>query len=231
MGIIGIVASIETELTYIKNAMKLEDEVNYSNFKFYFGYYNGLKIVLSSSGIGQVNSSCCTQIMIIKFGVNCIINIGIGMSIRNDVNVCDIVIGHNVEYMYEINSYTKKAFPVYKEFNADEGLTKIAIEAFSSIELKECNYHIGRIISSDNFNLGIEEKKKILKKYDPCCIDVEGAAVAHTCYLSNIPFCVVKGIYMDTENSDIDFYDELYNISAHNASRFIIKMLNIIRIL
>ena len=231
MGSIGIIAATEKELIYIKNIIKIEEEFRYGKFSFYFGYYRGLKIVLSASGIGQVNSSCCTQIMIMKFEVSCIINIGNGISIRNDVNICDIVIGKNIEYINEISSYTKEVFPFNKVFEGDEFLTKIAIEAFSNIELKECNYHIGRIISSDNLNLYIEEKKGFLKGYNPCCIDMESVGIAHTCCINNIPFCVIRSIFISTEYDDIGFYDELYNISTYNVSSFIIKMLNIIGIL
>ena len=53
---------------------------------------NGVEVVIVRSGIGKVNAGICTQILVDDYGVDCVINTGIAGSLRNEINIGDIVI-------------------------------------------------------------------------------------------------------------------------------------------
>jgi len=61
---IGIVGAMNIEVELIKKKITVEDEKQYAGFAFYLGKYKDLKIVLTSCGVGKVNASSCTQILI-----------------------------------------------------------------------------------------------------------------------------------------------------------------------
>ena len=56
------------------------------------GNIDGSPIVVVRSGIGKVNAGLCTQILIDRYGVDLVINTGIAGSLRNEIDIADIVI-------------------------------------------------------------------------------------------------------------------------------------------
>ena len=48
------------------------------------------------------------------------------------------------------------------------------------------------IASGDQFIAGGEKKNFIVSNFHPLCVEMEGCAVAHTCYKNNVPFVVVR---------------------------------------
>jgi len=80
MKTIGIIGAMDVEIELIKNKMTVENEKQYAGFTFYLGKYKCLNIVLTTCGVGKVNASSCTQILIDRFNVTEIINTGIAGS-------------------------------------------------------------------------------------------------------------------------------------------------------
>lgn len=228
MKIIGILGAMELEIIYLREVMKIEDVVKYAGFNFYVGSYEGLKLIVVESGIGKVNAACCTQILITKFNVSHIINYGTAGSLRPDIRICDIVIGHSVLYHDISKTQLKTTFPFKEKFYADDYLEKITVEAFSKIELKECNYHLGVVVTGDEFISNPSKKKKIIADNNGCCVDMEAAAIAHSCYLNKIPFIAIKCVSGNFEESTCEYNTELDHIAAYSAARFTIRVLNIL---
>ena len=52
----------------------------------------------------------------------------------------------------------------------------------------------GRVVSGQRFVSELSTKKLINEKMQADCIEMEGAAVAHACYLHNIPFVIIRSI-------------------------------------
>ena len=93
---VGIIAAMPEEMDAIKLKMKNIKEIDIFNLKFYEGKIENQKIVLVKCGVGKVNAARTTQIMIDKFDMDYIINIGSAGSINDDVDYGDIVIGKYV---------------------------------------------------------------------------------------------------------------------------------------
>jgi adenosylhomocysteine nucleosidase len=56
-------------------------------------------------------------------------------------------------------------------------------------------------------------------------VEMEGAAIGHTCYVNNIPFVVIRSISdMADENMNSD-YDKFEKIAIQNSISILIKML------
>lgn len=229
MKTIGILGAMDMEIIYIRDAMEVEEEIEYAGFNFYVGSYKGLRAVVSVCGMGKVNASCCAQILAAKFNVTHMINFGIAGSLQSDVHICDIVVGHNVTYHDVGKMQMKNTFPFKEEFIADEYLEMAAIEAFSNIELKECNYHVGRIVTGDRFILDKEKSQAIIKEYNPKCVEMEGAAIAHVAFLNKIPSIVIRGICSNSNEKATEFTTELDHIAAYNVARFTMRILDIIK--
>ena len=90
---IGIIFAMKEELD--ETIKMLKDPIVHSiyNLKIYECKKENVTLFLVESGIGKVNATRTTQILIDKMNVDCILNIGVAGSISRDVNKCDIVVG------------------------------------------------------------------------------------------------------------------------------------------
>ncbi len=225
---IGIIFAMKEELEEFIN--KIEILKNYSIFdlNFYEARIKNLKIILAECGVGKVNAARTAQILIDNMDVDYIINVGVAGSISKDLNIGDIVIGQKlVQHDFDITAFSheKGYIPnVGVYIFSDDYLVKLANKVGNDI--KTINFVCGTIASGDIFCTELAMGQKINKKFNALCVEMEGAAVAHACYLSNIPFLIIRSISDSPNNDNVKTYDEFLKESCKKVSEFLILMLN-----
>ncbi len=152
-----------------------------------------MECVLVECGIGKVNAARSTQILIDNMKVECIINIGVAGGVSKELDICDIVVGEKiVQHDFDLTgfSHEKGYIPnVGKYIKSDEYLVKIAMDNCEGIKV-----HKGVIASGDIFVTEEKMSDKINTKFDALCVEMEGASIAQVCYLSHVPFLVIRSI-------------------------------------
>ena len=60
------------------------------------------------------------------------------------------------------------------------------------------------------------------------CVEMEGAAVAHTCVANNVPYLILRCIsdIADKENAAMLSYEEFSKKAAFLSSRFVLKLIS-----
>jgi adenosylhomocysteine nucleosidase len=109
-------------------------------------------------------------------------------------------------------------------FKADEGILKI-FENFKDDNAFEYNVYLGRIGSGDRFISSKEEKDRIWNTFGAYAADMEGAAIAHTCYLNKIPFVVIRSISDNADGEAEISYNEFKDIAANNSGKILEYMI------
>lgn len=222
---IGIIGAMDEEIYVILSEMNNISEYNINNIKFYKGKIYDKDLVLVKSGIGMVNASIITTLLIKEFDVNKILFSGVAGSLNKNINVGDIVIADSlVEYMfdatefgYEIGQIPRMENSVFKSENLLNKIRDI---------LKNDSIFYGKILSGDKFVSNLEEKEKIGKKFDALAVDMESAAVAHCAYILGVEFAIIRSI-SDSLNSDsVMEYAEFVNVAAMNSKEILLKLLN-----
>ena len=56
--------------------------------------------------------------------------------------------------------------------------------------------------------------KKINTKFNALCVEMEGASIAQVCYLSHIPFLIIRSISDVPNNDNVITYEEFLNSSS-----------------
>ena len=82
--------------------MKNIKTYNIAGYDFYKGKINDIKVIISKTLVGTINSTMATTIGIINFHPNIVINQGIAGAHREDIHIGDIIIG---EKCCNINAY------------------------------------------------------------------------------------------------------------------------------
>ena len=193
----GIIGAMESEVNAIYAQMENKEIVEYNGIKFYKGSLYGKDVVVIQCGIGKVNAALCTQLLILKFGVDKVVNTGIAGATGTDLNIYDFVVSTETVYHdfdTQFFGYKLGQVPGLPEtFKADEKLVESVVSAFNNSKLSsEHKIRTGLIASGDQFIAGGEKKNFIVSNFHPLCVEMEGCAVARTCYKNNVPFVVVR---------------------------------------
>jgi len=177
--------------------------------------------ILVRAGIGKVNAARTTQILIDKFDIEYIINLGSAGGLNDKLSIGDIVIGEKiVQHDFDVTAFGReKGFipETGKFFESDIKLLNI----FENINLDDAKILKGTIASGDIFYTNNELKQSIRKEFNADCVEIEGAAIAQVCYLNNIPFVVIRSISDNANNGAHMDYEKFTPIAVKNSSNCI----------
>lgn len=220
---IGIIGAMEKEIVNLKEKISVVSVRNIIGLDYYIGTLHGNNVVLVRAGIGKVNAAICAQVLIDQFAVDAIINTGIAGAIEKDLKIGDVVISNDaVQHDFDTTVFGDEPGQITGVdeiyFKADDELIK---RAYSAVQELGYTAHIGRVSSGDQFINTIEAKERIWKIFKSKCCEMEGAAIAHTCYLNKIPFLVIRVISDNADEGNCDNYESFCVDAANKASEVV----------
>ena len=226
---LGIIGAMEVEVKELREMMENPQAQTVAGMTFYQGTIKGKEVVVVRSGIGKVNAGICSQILVDRYQVEGIINTGIAGSLRNEINIGDIVLA-TVAVQHDVDA-TGFGYPLgeipqmgIKEFPADEKLRALAEECSKKTN-PDIQVFCGRVASGDQFISNKEKKNWIQDNFDAYCTEMEGAAIVQTAYLNNIPYLVVRAISDKADDSANMDYSEFEAKAVKNSVRLMAAMI------
>ena len=222
---IGIIGAMDEEVISLKRKMNVTEQREIAGMEFFIGTVGEKEVVVVRCGIGKVNAAVCTQILADIFNVEYVINTGVAGGLNPDLNIGDIVVSSDtVEHDMDASAVgnPRGEIPRMKKtyFEADQKLIDAAKAAAENLK-GDHKVFVGRIASGDQFICSMRVKEDIYTTFTAYCAEMEGAAIAHTCFLNQIPFVVIRAISDKADHSaDVNF-EEFVDVAARNASRMI----------
>jgi len=225
---IGIIGAMEEEIALLQQKSNIISEEQIIDLTFYKGTLHNKNMILVKSGIGKVNAALCTQILIDRFHVDCVINVGVAGAVYKQLSIGDIVISEDaVQHDMDTSVFGDPIgiIPRMKEsyFKADKTLIDLAKKCSTTLTSK-ARIFTGRIASGDQFISTPQGKQKIWQTVQGYCAEMEGAAIAHACYVNHIPFVIIRSISDDAEDKSHIAYEQFVKIAAENSSELLEKM-------
>ena len=165
-------------------------------------------------GVGKINATRATQILIDKFNVKSVINYGTAGSIDPSLNISDIVIAKSCVQA----DADCTVFGVQKgKFEHEDELYITADTKYLSIikeklEKKGCKVLLENIATFDQFVVDTQINNKLREEFNVVCADMESVAIAIVCKACNVPFAIIRGISnVLGEDEPIESYEEFKN--------------------
>jgi adenosylhomocysteine nucleosidase len=225
---IGIIGAMDVETDMLKNEMALDKMLEMAGMSFYAGTLRNSEVVVVTCGIGKVNAAICTQILINKFNVKSIINTGVSGGLNENLKIGDLVIStdcmeHDFDvtvFGYELGVIPRQAESVYK---ADHQLVEMAYKAGKNYS--DHSVYKGRIVSGDQFISSQEKKQFLIDTFDAYTTEMESAAIAHTCYLNQRPFVIIRAISDQANGEAPESFDEFAQHAAVISNKIVLAML------
>lgn len=53
-----------------------------------------------------------------------------------------------------------------------------------------------------------KERYKLIEDYEPLCVDMESAGVAHVCHVNDIPFLVIRSIFDSADEKGSESFEK-----------------------
>ena len=227
--IIGIISAMDEELAILLKDMDVTEKKVKANKTFHKGKLWGKDVVAVVSGIGKVNAAICAQILISEYNVGTIINVGVAGGIGMDIYPGDVVVAENlVQYDMDTTAFGDKHGQIPRldtfDFKCDENLVSVCTKACDEIE--GFNTFLGRIVSGDKFVASVDTIKWLEEEFDAKAVEMEGASIAHVCYLNNIPFVVIRSISDNANNGAHMDYEKFTPIGVRNSTTILKGMID-----
>ena len=226
---IGIIGAMEEEVAALKATMKVEEVLEKASMTFVKGSLCGKDVVVVRSGIGKVNAGICAQILIDMFGVDALINTGVAGSLDAAIDIGDIVISTDaVQHDMDASTFGDPVGQIPRldtfSFPADERLVQAAKLANEEVNT-DIHTFTGRVVSGDQFIAGEEKKDYLIRTFDGKCAEMEGAAIAQTAYLNNIPYVIIRAISDKADNSAVMDYPTFEKHATEHSLKLLKNML------
>lgn len=226
---IGIIGAMEEEVSALKEKMQIEEQRMIAGMDFCKGTCEGQSVVVVRSGIGKVNAAVCTQILCDIFEVDMIINTGVAGSLKNEINIGDIVLSTDA-LQHDVDAtgfgYAPGIIPRMETsvFEADQTLVDLAEKVCKEVN-PEIQVHKGRVISGDQFISDRSVKDRLIELFQGYCTEMEGASIAQTAWLNKVPYLVVRAISDKADGSAEMDYAEFEMKAIEHTVRLMTGML------
>lgn len=190
---IAIIAAMSKELALLLPLLENRSTVSINDYTFHLGHIAGREIVAFQSGIGKVNAAIGTLTVIDNFHPSLIINTGVAGGCGR-ARILDVVIPDRIAY-HDVwcgeGTIPGQAADCPPTFDCP-----LPADLVDSLGVKR-----GLVASGDAFISRPEEVERIVAMYPDCvAVDMESAAIAHTCHLKNVPFVAIR-VVSDTPGS------------------------------
>ena len=223
---IGIIGAMDAELADLISRLSEHFTENVSGIEFHLGILSGKRVAIARCGIGKVFAAMCTEIMILKYSPELIVNTGVAGAVANGISTGDIVIADT------LCQHDMDTSPLGDPVGLVSGINKIYFDADSrAVEIlrtraKEIGIkaYVGRIASGDRFVAGAEEKNRIALVFGAAACEMEGGAVAHVAYVNSTPFAVVRAISDSADGSATEDYPTFLSKAASTSARLTLAL-------
>jgi adenosylhomocysteine nucleosidase len=226
---IGIISAmtLETEMLINKSSFDITETI--TGIDFHKIEIEGKEVVLAVSGVGKVNAARVAEAMILKYNPDFIINTGVAGGLNPELSIGDIVLSRElVQHDMDTSAlgdpvgFLSTPPLVYLPANTD--LLKKAEKAAAELNFKTIS---GIIASGDKFVSEETDRERIIENFSADACEMEGAAIAQVCYLSGVPFLVIRAI-SDGGNSDSPMdYPTFARLAAEKGADLLRKFISL----
>lgn len=228
MQTIGIIGAMEEEVAALRQKGEQITAKSIGTMDFYLLNFEGKQLVVVQSGIGKVNAAICAQILVDHFGVDCVINVGVAGGLKKGLHIGDVVISKSVQqWDVDVSALGDPAGTIPRMetsiFPADDKLVDLAQQAGTVLEGKQV--FVGHILSGDQFVASNDVKERLKTVFHGDCVEMEGAAIGHACFINKMPFVIIRSISDSADDDGSMSYETFKSIAIENSMALLEKMI------
>lgn len=225
---IGILGAMDEEVALLKASLDNVKETTWKHLSFYEGTLHNVEVVLVKCGIGKVAAALATTVLIEKFSPDAVVNTGSAGGFDKALNIGDLVIAsHVIHHDVDLTHFGYKlgqCAGMPEDYRCDNALINAATTA--AAELTSIQSTTGLICTGDAF-IGSDEAVDALRvKFpDMKAVEMEGAAIAQTCHMVDVPFLVIRSLSDIAGKTSTVSFKEYLDTAAKNSAQLVMAMI------
>jgi adenosylhomocysteine nucleosidase len=240
----AILGALETEVQLLKDQLQYKQDTVIEGIHFYSGALNGKKVVITRSGVGKVNAAIITTLLLEHFKPGQLLFSGIAGGLKPGLRPGDVVIATTIAY-HDYGRKLPDSFETWAtrnpfdfeynpmNFTCDSSLLVMAKKAIPHVSLQAVEGHtppviFGTIITGDIFLSDGATGVQLRNKTGADAIEMEGAAVAQTCYQQHTPFLIIRSLSDNANHSASLDFSKYGKIAAENSAAIIMEILKLV---
>ncbi len=222
---LAIIGALEEEIDLIETAMTVSGRQTHAGIETVRGDFGGVEMVLAQCGVGKVNATICTQMLIDHYQPGTLVFSGVAGGLLPNMRVGDVVIAsHLIQYDMDLTAFGRRHGEVpgqdSRMIESDPDLVQKAAAAFDAAfpdPARAPSLLLGTVVSGDRFIQDPETLRWLQREFSALATEMEGAAVGYTCGLNEVPFVVIRAL-SDTasESASDDFAANLSEVCANS---------------
>jgi|Deesub1362B_J571_1020462.scaffolds.fasta_scaffold00273_11 futalosine hydrolase len=202
-----LIAAVEVEMEELIERARISEQMSRGGALFIKGKLGKREVLMVISGPGKTNSAYATALAIEVFGVDRVINFGIGGAFPGSgLSILDIAVATSECYADE-GVTTERGFmdlkfinlPLLRDerreyfnlFDVSKTLTEKILHILTSLSI---NFRTGPFITVSTVTGTRHRANALRRRYRPICENMEGVAVAHVCRKYSVEFAELRGI-------------------------------------
>ncbi len=230
----GIIGAMEPEVAILKAKLTNATTSTFGGFEFYQGQLNGHDVVIVQSGIGKVAAALATALLIDKFNPDYVVNTGSAGGFEQSLKVGDVVISSEVRYHdvdvtafgYEIGQLPANPAAYIPHPNLVDA-AKQGVEQLAQVNNNTIQTLVGLITTGDTFMTAEADIAKARANFPTmAAVEMEGAAIAHTCHQFNVPFVIIRSMSDIAGKESPSSFEAYLETASVNSSQLVENMLN-----
>ena len=224
---IGIIGAMAVEVESLKAKIEGKQSETVSGIEFVSGKLCGKDVVIAQCGIGKVFSAICAEAMIVRFGVDAVINTGVAGTLSENIGILDLAISDAVVQHDMDTSPLGDPVGLLSGINIVKlPASKRLCEAVSAAADKMgIRYERGVIASGDQFICDAGKKSYIKSNFDAIACEMEGGSIGHVCFVNGVDFVVIRSISDNASGEANMEYPEMVKRAAAQSEALVIDTL------
>lgn len=201
---IGVIGALDEEVQLICDNMAVTHIEEHLRRTFYVGNLAHHRVIAVRSGVGKVRAAACTQFLIDHFSITRLIVAGIAGALAPELSIGDLIVSQQtLQWDFQPVGAKQRWHP------AEPKLVTAALEAAKGLGYRA---RVGSVLTGDQPVITLKHKQELWHTYRGDCVEMEGAAVAHVCSMSSIPFVLIRVI------SDLADENAIHSVTSSFAS-------------
>jgi adenosylhomocysteine nucleosidase len=222
----GIIGAMEPEVERLIGALTGKRCDTVGSLKFYRGRLGKKSAVIVKCGVGKVFAAIAAEAMIMKYAPRLVINTGVAGAIASGISVGDVLVAsklvqHDMDTsaIGDPKGLISGINKIY--FETDSRAAVLAANLAADLGIKTAS---GTVASGDIFVSSSELKARIASDFGASACEMEGAAVAHVCYVNATPCLVIRAISDSADEESSMSYQDFLPLAAENSARLTLAL-------
>lgn len=153
---LALMGAMEEEVTLLHDEMTITDQAVHAGITVYRGTFKGIELALTQCGIGKVNATICTQMLVDLYKPDALVFFGVAGELLPNMQVGDPVIAsHLIQYDMDLTAFGRRHGEILGQDRMVEAAPKLvekctdAFDAAFEDQSDGPNLMLGTVVSGD----------------------------------------------------------------------------------